>query len=135
MGLPTSGQLSLNDIRAELGAATTNVSLGSMSDSVGFIAPDKVSDFYGYTSTTTFYATLAVGKTAFGCNITINQTRYHNGSSLLPVVGDTVYTNSTGTTVDASVIRGMSTANSGTSFQVYVTNASGVVGTVYICPL
>ena len=46
MGLPTSGQLSLNDIRVELGASSTNVSLGSMSDSVGFTAPDKVSDFY-----------------------------------------------------------------------------------------
>lgn len=135
MGLPTSGPLSLNDIRIELGASSTNVSLGSMSDSVGFIAPDKVSDFYGYSSTTTFYATLGVGKPAFGCNVTINQTRYHNGSGLLPVVGDTIYTNSTGGTTDPSVNRGMSTANSGTSFQVYTTNGSGVVTSVYICPL
>jgi len=135
MGLPTSGPLSLNDIRIELGASSTNVSLGSMSDSVGFVAPDKVSDFYGYSSTTTFYATLGVGKPAFGCNVTINQTRYHNGSGLLPVVGDTIYTNSTGGTTDPSVSRGMSTANSGTSFQVYTTNGSGVVTSVYICPL
>ena len=135
MGLPTSGPLSLNDIRIELGASSTNISLGSMSDSVGFVAPDKVSDFYGYSSTTTFYATLGVGKPAFGCNVTINQTRYHNGSGLLPVVGDTIYTNSTGGTTDPSVSRGMSTANSGTSFQVYTTNGSGVVTSVYICPL
>lgn len=135
MGLPTSGQLSLNDIRVELGASSTNVSLGSMSDSVGFTAPDKVSDFYGYSSTTTFYAALAVSKPAFGCNNTIVLTRYHNGSGLLPVVGDTVYTDSTGATTDPGVSRGMSTANSGTSFQVYTTNGSGVVTSVYICPL
>ena len=48
MALPSSGQLSLRDIQIELGAASTNISLGAMSDTVGFLAPDKVSDFYGY---------------------------------------------------------------------------------------
>ena len=36
MALQSSGQISLNDIRSELGAATTNVSLGAMSDTAGF---------------------------------------------------------------------------------------------------
>ena len=48
MALPSSGTLSLNDIRVELGLAQSNVSLGSMSNSVGFTDPDAVSDFYGY---------------------------------------------------------------------------------------
>ena len=51
------------------------------------------------------------------------------GSGLLPVVGDTVY-QSNQTTLDASINRGMSTASSGTSFQVYTTNGSGVVTAV-----
>ena len=38
MSLPTSGPLSLNDIRVELGASSTNVSLGTMSDTAGFFS-------------------------------------------------------------------------------------------------
>ena len=53
MTLPLSGPLSLNDIRVELGASSTNVSLGTMSDTAGFTAPDKVSDFYGFSAVPT----------------------------------------------------------------------------------
>lgn len=48
MALPSSGQLSLNDIRVELGLAQSNVSLRSMSNTAGFSTPDAVSEFYGY---------------------------------------------------------------------------------------
>jgi hypothetical protein len=132
MALPTSGQLSLRDIASELGAAFTNISLGSMSDSVGFAAPDKVSDFYGYSNLTAFYTSITQPKAVFACNISIINTYYHNGSGLLPVVGNTVF-QSNQTTFDASINRGMSTASSGTSFQVYTTNASGVVTSVLLC--
>ena len=132
MALPTSGQLSLRDIASELGAAFTNISLGSMSDSVGFAAPDKVSDFYGYSNLTTFYTTMTQPKPVFACNTTLINTYYHNGSGLLPVVGDTVY-QSNQTTLDASINRGMSTASSGTAFQVYTTNGSGVVTAILLC--
>ena len=53
MTLPTSGPLSLNDIRVELGASSTNQSLGNFSDTAGFSAPDKISDFHGYSHITT----------------------------------------------------------------------------------
>jgi hypothetical protein len=48
MTLPASGTISLNDIRVELQQASTNVSLGAMSNLVGFVDPDAVSEFYGY---------------------------------------------------------------------------------------
>lgn len=48
MTLPSSGELSLGDIATELGDSAPN-SLGEMSDTAGFTAPDAVSDFYGYT--------------------------------------------------------------------------------------
>ena len=132
MALPTSGQLSINDIRVELGASATNQSLGTFSDTAGFAAPDKVSDFYGYSNLTAFYTTITYPKPVFACNQTLINTYYHNGSGLLPVVGDTVY-QSNQTTLDASINRGMSTASSGTSFQVYTTNSSGVVTAVINC--
>lgn len=50
MALPSSGQLSLNDIRVELGAASTNVSLRALSNTAGFSVPDAVSEFYGYSA-------------------------------------------------------------------------------------
>jgi len=52
MGLPTSGPLSFSDIYTELyGTHNSQLcSLGDMSDDAGFTDPDKVSDFYGYTS-------------------------------------------------------------------------------------
>ena len=132
MGLPTSGQLSLRDIQIELGAASTNISLGAMSDTAGFLAPDKVSDFYGYSNLTAFYTSITQPKPVFACDIALINTYYHNGSGLLPVVGDTVY-QSNQTTLDASINRGMSTSSSGTSFQVYTTNGSGVVTAVLNC--
>lgn len=50
MALPSSGTLSLNDIRVELGLAQSNVSLRSMSSTAGKSTPDAVSEFYGYSA-------------------------------------------------------------------------------------
>lgn len=51
MAVPSSGQLDLyGDIGTELGVAQSNVSLGGMSDTAGFAAPDAMSDFYGYSA-------------------------------------------------------------------------------------
>ena len=132
MALPTSGQLSLRDIQIELGAASTNISLGAMSDTAGFLAPDKVSDFYGYSNLTAFYTSITQPKPVFACDIALINTYYHNGSGLLPVVGNIVY-QSNQTTVDAGINRGMSTLSSGSSFQVYTTNLSGVVTAILSC--
>ncbi len=50
MALPSSGALSIDDIRTEVGS--TSGSLAALSAAVGFTAPHKISDFYGYTSST-----------------------------------------------------------------------------------
>ena len=49
MALPSSGEISLNDIAAEL-ALTPPFSLRSMSAAAGFSSPDAISDFYGYSA-------------------------------------------------------------------------------------
>lgn len=48
MALPSSGPLSLNDIRVELQQAQANSSLGALSNLAGFTDPDAVSEFYGF---------------------------------------------------------------------------------------
>ena len=50
MALPSSGAISIDDIRTELG--TTTGSLAQLSAAVGFPAPHAMSDFYGYTAAT-----------------------------------------------------------------------------------
>jgi len=50
MALPSSGALSIDDIRTEVGS--TSGSLATLSAAVGFTAPHRISDFYGYTAST-----------------------------------------------------------------------------------
>lgn len=50
MALQSSGAISIDDIRTELG--TTTGSLAQLSAAVGFPAPHAMSDFYGYTAAT-----------------------------------------------------------------------------------
>jgi len=55
MPVPGSGELKLRaDINQEINGndTDTNVSLGTLSDDAGFDAPDKMSDFYGYSNVT-----------------------------------------------------------------------------------
>jgi len=132
MALPTSGPLSINDIRAELGASTTNQSLGAFSDTAGFAAPDAISDFYGYSNVTlTAYDGSAFQNgVKFICDQPLNVTYYHDGSGTLPVVGDTIYTNSGGTTI----IGGGQIGYNKTSGFLFVRNTSaGVVDQVNFC--
>jgi len=50
MALPSSGALSIDDIRTEVGS--TSGSLATLSAAAGFAAPHAISDFYGYASST-----------------------------------------------------------------------------------
>jgi hypothetical protein len=72
MPLPSSGQISINDIRNEL--LTSNGSLGALSDLAGFSRPDAMSDFYNYNAYNLIEAYLAPGSP---CNAA-NQNIYQN---------------------------------------------------------
>ena len=127
MTLPTSGPLSLDQIRVELGASPTFQSLGAFSDTAGFPAPDAVSDFYGYSNLTSYLGSLLQGGDKLICSQTLVITYYHNGVGAFPNVGDTIYTNSGGTTtLGAGYIK----IN---SLQYVLTNSSGVVTNLYPC--
>lgn len=125
MPLPSSGPISGSQISAELGTASTNISLGGMADSASFIAPDAYSDFYGYSNLTSYLGSTFQSGTKFICTQTQNVTFYHDGSGTWPATGDTVYTNSGGTTPGVGYSR--------VNFGYLLTNSTGVVTNLYLC--
>ena len=132
MALPTSGPISGSQIAAELGLTGitgTNLSLGGMisSSSLSNTNPDEYSEFYGYSNATlTSYTGSAFQNgNKFICTQTMNVTLYHDGSSTFPTVGDTIYTDSGGTTLAVGYSR--------VGLGYLLTNSSGVMTTVFLC--
>ena len=130
MPLPSSGPISGSQIANELSVAATNISLGGMADSASFSAPDAYSDFYGYSNLTSYTGGAFQTGTKFICNSTLNVTYYHDGSGTIPTVGDTIYTDSGGTTVIGGGNAGYNRTN---QFGYLLTNSSGVVTNTYLC--
>jgi hypothetical protein len=54
MALQSSGTISINDIRVELGQSQGNNSLRTLSSLAGYTTPDSMSEFYGFSSATEF---------------------------------------------------------------------------------
>ena len=138
MALPTSGPLSINAIRVELGASSTNQSLGAFSDTAGFAAPDAISDFYGYSSRSRdFRYAFTVGKPVLECDTSraITTEFWHNGSNILPANGDTCYTSATGNNYLGNgnwMIRFNSSTGTPTSV-ITITGGSGVISAAILC--
>ncbi len=104
MALQSSGTISIDDIRTELGLTSGPYSLGSMSDSVGFSAPDAISDFYGYNSAyTTFNCSDRYSNNTQACaSLSTSNTYSHDGSGTYPAAGDTVWKDTTQTNLAIS---------------------------------
>ena len=138
MALPSSGPLSINDIRVELGASSTNQSLGTFSDTAGFASPDAITDFYGFSSrSSAFRYNGTVGKPAFECDISraITTQFWHNGSFTLPANGDTCYTSAAGNNYLGNGNYSIAgTSYTGTPFSVItISGGSGVISATYSC--
>tara|TARA_R110001592_G_scaffold41470_13_gene135295 strand:+ start:1474 stop:1941 length:468 start_codon:yes stop_codon:yes gene_type:complete len=153
MTLPTTGPLSINDIRVELGESATNQSLGTFSDTAGFAAPDAISDFYGYSNVTeypkAYGATTGNVKAAQACNGTNGDTGNANGTLVkgsgntstnnFPEVGDT-FKNNVGAIINTGALylpTNISTFGpppGGLAENIVIqTNALGVITSVYQC--
>ena len=77
MALPTTGSLSINQIRNELGVTTG--SLTALSEIAGFTTPHKISDFYGYEGNGYAYpAVPLINRFDFVCN-----NKYSNSGSAI----------------------------------------------------
>jgi hypothetical protein len=109
MALPSSGPISGSQIATELSAASTNISLRSLSSTAGFSTPDAMSEFYGYSTAEydiSFY--IADEKGDSDLEVTIQGTAPNNSSiNVTYTVSDSGYTTPTiafkgGTTVSVS---------------------------------
>lgn len=139
MALPTSGPLGFSDIASELSLSLSNLSLRSMSNTVGFSTPDAVSDFYGYSnaesvnslnrSSSSNTRTTACGSLSLGSNLI-----YFSG---ILESGNVVYTNSSLTTPFNGSNRVWLVGNIGEVFETYSVKIStiGVVTNVTLCLL
>ena len=99
MALPSSGEISIGDIRTEIGSSSG--SLRALSSAAGKSTPDAISEFHGYShvTLTSYTSSIPSSATLFNvCSQTPTVTYYHDGSTTYPVTGDTVYTNSNGST-------------------------------------
>jgi len=104
MGLPSSGQISINDIATEFNVSLSNVALNA---TLGTYAT-AMSAFYGLSNLTAFDYNSEGQESAQGaCSLeSIEETAYHNGSGTYPDVDDVVYSNSSGTsTLEANTYK------------------------------
>ena len=93
MALPPSGQISINQIRTELGTASG--SLRTLSSLAGFSTPDRMSDFYGYSAAITvnwsaslFCATASYAFRKNGSTVASGGGNVDDSGSFTCVVGD-----------------------------------------------
>ena len=80
MALQSSGAISINDIRNEVG--TSDGSLRNLSATAGKSTPDNISEFYGY-SHTPAYVTMSMpygGGTYDECSMTMDSYAYFTGT-------------------------------------------------------
>ena len=146
MAIPnTEGGWSLDDVRLEVGEALTASLQDCFTSShpSGFNATyegskDRLSNFrdYDHGAVTAIFATRDETVNSTNCSINATTARWHDGAGALPTVGDTIYTDSGGTTVLVGGFDywiGLSTTSGGSSGITVLVNGVGEVGVVYTC--
>ena len=106
MGVPNTTTFTLQNV-VDIVTPTTNDLVDCFSDATAakFDSTysgdkDKLLNFRNYDGGLPSFLGSVEGKDP--CSLTMNVTYYHNGSGTNPAVGDTVYTNASGTTTYAS---------------------------------
>ena len=91
-------------------------------------------NYDGTTSLPSFLGSVGTASSVNPCSppLTMNITYYHNGSGTYPVVGDTVYTNSSGSTPYGSInMRAALPPNGGTALEMKAQD--GIITTKQDC--
>jgi len=90
MALQTGGQISINDIRVELGQAQANSSLRTLSSLAGKSTPDAMSEFYGFSAATAYTFLAGDGQQGYGdwseaCSMAYDAITLYSSSTSLSV--------------------------------------------------
>lgn len=123
MALPSSGQISISQIRTELG--TSSGSLRTLSSLAGFSTPDRMSDFWGYSAGST--VAMEFSKMPGGGQI---MTLYYNGTSIFRTTNGTSgpFTLSPAAQLVSAQVTN-SSATPGVELILYINNA--YIGSMY----
>lgn len=103
MALQSSGPISINDIRVELGQAQANSSLRSLSALANKSTPDAMSEFYGFSAATAYTFLTGDGGNGYGdwsqaCAEAYDPITLYSSSTSLGV-NVTLYTDNTLTSI------------------------------------
>ena len=126
--LPGSGTISISEIATFYEGGSSNISLQSLASN---LEPEPeaniaMSLFYTSSSCTSFaWNSEGAEEPEEACEYNPSETAYHNGSGTYPVAGDTVYTNSSCTTVAEANAYKMGSGN------VVIIGGSGVVSEIF----
>lgn len=90
MALQSSGAISINDIRVELGQAQANSSLRTLSSLASKSSPDAMSEFYGFSAATAYTFLMGDGETGYedwtrACSEAYNAITLYSSSTSLAV--------------------------------------------------
>lgn len=131
MALQSSGPISIDNIRTELGQAQANSSLRSLSALANKSTPDAMSEFYGFSAATAYSLLMGDGGNGYGdwsqaCAEAYDPITLYSSSTSL-AVGVTLYTDNTLT----STFSGNGWYKSGSS--VYEIASDGKISAVRAC--
>lgn len=149
MALPASGPISSSMIAAEFSSSQApsgpNISLFGLASELSTPVTSNIfmgASFYGQSAGVAVTAwtfrsdnggtweTTSAACEAMNEEATTSVTLYHDGSGTLPVNGDTIYTNSPGTTTASA---GVYAYIDGRTKKTFVANSSGVVSDLSNC--
>ena len=148
MGVPDTTTFTLQDVADEFSLGTNDGLIDCFDEatSADFDPAysgdkDNLLNFRNYDGTTSLPSFLGSVFTAFSVNpcnppLTMNITYYHNGSGTNPVVGDTVYSDSSGsTTVGGGTGARKMRANiaSGGTTLFFAREQTGIIGSTLAC--
>ncbi len=142
MAVPDTNTFTLQDVVTEVNPTTDDLvdcfadAVASKFDSNYSGSKNSLLNFrnYGAVTLTTFHLTVNTPKSSFACYGTANNVAYHNGgSNTIAAVGDTVYSNSAGTTTYPAGTYGQTFYSGGYVGSRIVVNSSGVVTAYYLC--
>jgi hypothetical protein len=142
MAVPDTNTFTLQDVVTEVNPTTDDLvdcfadAVAGKFDSNYSGSKNSLLNFrnYGAVTLTTFHLTVNTPKSTLACDGTANNVAYHNGgSNTIAAVGDTVYSNSTGTTTYPAGTYGQTFYSGGYVGSRIVVNSSGVVTAYYLC--